>query len=312
MRQAMIAVLPFPAAASGSAYSNRPGRLWNSGHAAPPVKNDRFSRRLRSGLAMPRKRSNPVPPNSLRRITFIGKGVGVPDYGYRYYDPLTGRWPSRDPIGERGGVNLHGFIENYGVNATDVLGLYEDEQGNQYLGPPCCKGRPGIEWVTDDAGKRCCQDELDEVQLRVQKPQFPVRNQIFSNVYNGFPINAGIRSGHTFLYFPQKQKQKGIGFYPGQDRAFRRKQGEFHDDEKHEYTHYATYKFCPETGKKMGDRIREDIKKPPIYDLLDNSYKDDDSTCATWACEILEQAGIDVPDLNEPYDLANDPVMRKK
>jgi hypothetical protein len=23
-----------------------------------------------------------------------------------YYDPVTGRWPSRDPIGERGGVNL--------------------------------------------------------------------------------------------------------------------------------------------------------------------------------------------------------------
>ena len=24
-------------------------------------------------------------------------------YGYRYYDPATGRWPSRDPIGEVGG-----------------------------------------------------------------------------------------------------------------------------------------------------------------------------------------------------------------
>jgi hypothetical protein len=24
----------------------------------------------------------------------------VPDYGYRYYDPATGRWPSRDPIEE--------------------------------------------------------------------------------------------------------------------------------------------------------------------------------------------------------------------
>ena len=31
---------------------------------------------------------------------------GLLYYGYRYMDPLTGRWPSRDPIGERGGENL--------------------------------------------------------------------------------------------------------------------------------------------------------------------------------------------------------------
>jgi RHS repeat-associated protein len=43
-------------------------------------------------------------------------------YGYRYYDPLTGRWPSRDPIGETGGVNLYGFVGNNGVDWIDNLG----------------------------------------------------------------------------------------------------------------------------------------------------------------------------------------------
>jgi RHS repeat-associated protein len=43
-------------------------------------------------------------------------------YGYRWYDPLTGRWPSRDPIGERGGVNLYAFVGNDGLNKTDYLG----------------------------------------------------------------------------------------------------------------------------------------------------------------------------------------------
>ncbi|WP_353568649.1 RHS repeat-associated core domain-containing protein [Haloferula sargassicola] len=43
-------------------------------------------------------------------------------YGYRYYDPVTGRWPSRDPIGERGGMNLYGFVGNNGVNWVDTLG----------------------------------------------------------------------------------------------------------------------------------------------------------------------------------------------
>ena len=44
-------------------------------------------------------------------------------YGYRYYDLVTGRWPSRDPIEERGGINLYAFVENNGVNWWDLLGL---------------------------------------------------------------------------------------------------------------------------------------------------------------------------------------------
>ena len=45
-------------------------------------------------------------------------------YGYRYYDPQTGKWPSRDPIVEEGGVNLYGFVGNDGVNRWDYLGQY--------------------------------------------------------------------------------------------------------------------------------------------------------------------------------------------
>ncbi|MEX1049767.1 MAG: RHS repeat-associated core domain-containing protein [Akkermansiaceae bacterium] len=43
-------------------------------------------------------------------------------YGYRYYDPLTGRWPSRDPIEEKGGLNLYCFVDNNGINRIDILG----------------------------------------------------------------------------------------------------------------------------------------------------------------------------------------------
>ena len=32
-------------------------------------------------------------------------------------------WPSRDPIGERGGINLYGMVGNDAVNAWDYLGL---------------------------------------------------------------------------------------------------------------------------------------------------------------------------------------------
>ncbi|MBN8457991.1 MAG: RHS repeat-associated core domain-containing protein [Verrucomicrobia bacterium] len=49
--------------------------------------------------------------------------TGLYYYGHRWYDPLTGRWPSRDPIEERGGVNLYGFVENNSVHRFDAFGL---------------------------------------------------------------------------------------------------------------------------------------------------------------------------------------------
>jgi RHS repeat-associated protein len=48
--------------------------------------------------------------------------TGLYYYGYRWYDPVTGRWPSRDPIEEQGGINLYAFVGNDGVNRWDLLG----------------------------------------------------------------------------------------------------------------------------------------------------------------------------------------------
>jgi len=39
-----------------------------------------------------------------------------------HYDPNIGRWISRDPIAEVGGVNLYWFVGNDGVNSSDLLG----------------------------------------------------------------------------------------------------------------------------------------------------------------------------------------------
>jgi RHS repeat-associated protein len=44
-------------------------------------------------------------------------------YGYRYYSPELGRWLSRDPIEELGGLNLYTFIYNDPSNFVDFLGL---------------------------------------------------------------------------------------------------------------------------------------------------------------------------------------------
>jgi len=44
-------------------------------------------------------------------------------YGYRYYNASTGRWLSRDPIEEKGGLNLYGFVLNNPLRYIDLLGL---------------------------------------------------------------------------------------------------------------------------------------------------------------------------------------------
>jgi RHS repeat-associated protein len=46
-------------------------------------------------------------------------------YGYRYYDAVAGRWVNRDPIWERGGINLYGMVGNDAVNRWDYLGLLD-------------------------------------------------------------------------------------------------------------------------------------------------------------------------------------------
>ncbi|MFW6105665.1 MAG: RHS repeat-associated core domain-containing protein [Chloroflexota bacterium] len=49
--------------------------------------------------------------------------VQVYYYGYRYYLPELGRWVSRDPIGEKGGFNVYGFVGNSPQIGFDTLGM---------------------------------------------------------------------------------------------------------------------------------------------------------------------------------------------
>jgi RHS repeat-associated protein len=89
--------------------------------------------------------------------------TGLYYYGYRYYDPLTGRWLNRDPLGEKGGKNLYGMLQNRITNSTDYLGLSPDY-------PDCC-GEEQKE--VDDAQKEVddAQKEVDDAQKEVDDAQ---------------------------------------------------------------------------------------------------------------------------------------------
>lgn len=52
----------------------------------------------------------------------IETASGLAFYGYRYYLPELGRWPSKDPIGERGGSNLYRMCCNGATSHVDIYG----------------------------------------------------------------------------------------------------------------------------------------------------------------------------------------------
>jgi RHS repeat-associated protein len=59
--------------------------------------------------------------------------TGLIYFGHRYYSPVLGRWMSRDPLAEQGGVNLYSYCNGDPVNKTDPLGLTSDEFVNMVL-----------------------------------------------------------------------------------------------------------------------------------------------------------------------------------
>jgi hypothetical protein len=78
-------------------------------------------------------------------------------YLYRWYDPLTGRWPSREPLGENGDSNLYTFISNLPNCDYDILGLCSGSR--KALLDAACKAKKasektGKEWCA----AICCKD----------------------------------------------------------------------------------------------------------------------------------------------------------
>jgi len=54
-------------------------------------------------------------------------------HAMRWYSPNTGRWLSRDSIGESGGLNVYAFAQNDPIGRIDILGLCAGKCGVKSL-----------------------------------------------------------------------------------------------------------------------------------------------------------------------------------
>jgi len=69
----------------------------------------------------------PKPSTNFRNsFTWTGrewdKEIGLYYYRARYYDPMDGRFISKDPIGFEGGINVYAYVQNNPTNYTDPTG----------------------------------------------------------------------------------------------------------------------------------------------------------------------------------------------
>ncbi len=89
---------------------------------------------------------------------FLDAETGYYDYGYRYYSPQIGRWLSRDPVEESGGVNLYVFAENFPINGVDFRGLLTLENVKKSDGTESC----------DAETAKIAEEAITEAQKTVQ------------------------------------------------------------------------------------------------------------------------------------------------
>jgi hypothetical protein len=75
------------------------------------------------------------------------------------YDPVQGRWVSRDPIGEAGGINLFAFVKNAGTNSVDPLGLKEEIYHGKYN---CECDRVEVNKVIREYALKAVQASIDD------------------------------------------------------------------------------------------------------------------------------------------------------
>ena len=118
---------------------------------------------------------------------YFDEETGLIAYKFRYYDPEMGRWLNRDPIGEKGGINLYTMVGNNSVNKFDPFGLQS-----------CCDVKEKQMSILYDSEKECCtskgvfsKQDRELVKVCVRPAQIP-----FGNIATKFGLY------HMWIYSP--------------------------------------------------------------------------------------------------------------
>lgn len=246
---------------------------------------------------------------------YTDKESGLLYYGYRYYDPVTGRWPSRDPVEEEGGINLYGMVGNELVRNVDVLGLYRFNREKYLTRGSChhiCKDRYLIGPGTTDTMRRhfeeckeACYKEvkkrgreyrkLKEYLKTAKESKFSIcqRDMLEDGDCDCYTKAGNMIGGqHTYLQHDDGEGGVwGVGWTGGASKPTPEKA--FGPDSC--ITCKYTYKPLEEgSGKgKAGYSASDDEIKDCLFKIMPSEkYKITGYNCAGWAREAAGKCGL--------------------
>ena len=136
-----------------------------------------------------------------------GSHTGVS--GQRYYSPSQGRFLGRDPIEEKGGLHLYGFVGNNPVNRWDLLGMYylmEEKDGVTIVTVPLVFASGTTKEQKDEfmtvarltwGGPGEATDGRSVVVNVVELPGRPSNSQAYNTV-NILDLNPDVRSNTVY------------------------------------------------------------------------------------------------------------------
>jgi len=94
---------------------------------------------------------------------FLHQASGLDLTLYRAYDPYSGRWLSRDPIGENGGINLYGYVDGNPIDEKDPTGQIPWNPGDAAVGALLGATFGAVETAVQESVTNCGNVNLGDV-----------------------------------------------------------------------------------------------------------------------------------------------------
>ena len=190
--------------------------------------------------------------------------LGFVYYNFRYYFPAIGKWLTKDPIGEMGGLNLYAFCGNNAVNSWDENGEKELNASSRRDNLKPVENistndafnvyKKECSLVKDDAGNECNYNEMEKIILH------NVFRTVDSSILN--KIFSGELAGHTALEWTNKGQTKYVGFYLDTETAiiYYSYEGVFVSSSSQidnpQRSSKRVYYVCPKAIQKLEDEIK--------------------------------------------------------
>jgi len=142
---------------------------------------------------------------TLKYLTVLALGLlGSQFPASAFYNPTTGRWLSRDPLAERGGKSLYGFVGNDTVNETDMLGMFGNADHRSLTETAVSAAYPKLRTTT-----RCRERALGEILRANASQDDPILGNALQNAthYNRDTSQTGAQGNAAFQEYLADEKK---------------------------------------------------------------------------------------------------------